>query len=374
MRVMILHASAGAGHKRAAEALAAGFRQVDPDTQVLVSDILDFTPALFRDTYAKGYLRIVRRAPELWGYMYTQTDRKALVPWRRKVRSAFNHINARSFFERCREFAPDAFVCTHFMPLELLSTHARRRRTPATPLFCVVTDLAVHSLWIAERVNCYYVATEMARRQLVRQGQPETGILNTGIPVDPVFAEHTDPAILRGRLGLQVDRPVVMIASGGFGVGPTVGLLRAFKGTGTGCQLVVVAGANEGLRQEAEAALRDTGVAGRVFGFVNNMHELMEASDLVITKSGGLTISEALAKGRPMMIIDPIPGQEQMNCELLLEAGAAVRLHDVNDAPHEIGRLLADTERLERMRYSARTLGRPRATAEIVADIRQRLG
>ena len=371
MRILILHASAGSGHRRAAEALASALALRAEGHEVIVRDILDFTPLAFKETYARGYLRIVRKAPELWGYMYTQADRKSQVPWRKWSRMVFNAINAHSFFDFCREFAPDCIACTHFMPLELISSKSRRRKMDV-PFFACVTDFAVHSLWIVEDVDCYYVATQEARRHLVRRGQPEDRVLVSGIPIDPVFASTEPKEVARQRLGSQPGLPVILSLAGGVGVGPTVALVRSFGASEKEYHLLVVAGANEDLRREAEAAAQGVHVPVTVVGFVNNIHELMDAADIVVSKPGGLTSSEALAKGTPMLIVDPIPGQEQRNCEFLLEAGAAARLFEIEDAPFKIDVICSDQDRVRRMEAAAQTLGKPNAAADIAADIVER--
>lgn len=371
MRVLILFASAGSGHKRAAEALAGALRQTSGDHDIVVRDILDFTPLAFRETYAKGYLRLVRKAPELWGYMYTRTDKKAHSPWRKWVRSVFNAINAHSFFDFCEEFCPDCILCTHFLPLELISSRSKRKKMDI-PFFACVTDFAVHSLWIAEAVDCYYVATEEARRHLIRRGQPEARIRVTGIPVAPVFSKSAPAKSVRKKLGIKEDLPVILSLSGGFGVGPALDLIRSFKGASVNVQLLVVAGATKKLEREARAVAGNMDIPITVFGFVDNIHELMDASDIIISKPGGLTSSEALAKGVPLLIVDPIPGQEQRNCEFLLEAGAAARLFEIDDAPWKIASLLDDPRRLLRIKSSAKRLGKPRAAFDIADDILKR--
>ena len=373
MKVLVLHASAGAGHRRAAEALAKAFVNANPATEARIRDILDFTPALFRKTYAEGYLDLVRKAPELWGYLYAQSDRQADTPWRRKVRSLFNNLNAVSFFKFLRDFDPDAVVCTHFMPLQLLSSGTRHGRVRA-PVFCAVTDFAVHGLWILENVACYYVATDEARRQLIRRGQPEDRIEVTGIPIDPVFAHGQRKEDARRALGLDDKLPAVLLLSGGFGVGPTTELIRSFGQAEPVCRLLVVAGANAQLKRDAQALAPAVRTPLNVFGFVTHIHVMMDACDLVITKPGGLTTSEVLAKGKPLVIVDPIPGQEQRNCEVVLEAGAAARLFDVDDACHKVSQLLADRSRLAQMGRNARKIGRPDAAGEIVANILARSG
>ncbi len=371
MKILILHASAGAGHKRAAQALGKGFAEQCPAAQIEIRDILDFTPPIFKKAYGERYLDVVKKVPELWGYMYAQSDRKALDPLRRKLRSFVNKANTIEFSLFYRSFAPDIVVCTHFMPLEIISARIRRGKTGAS-LFCAVTDFAVHALWIVENVACYYVATEEARRQLTRHGQPAAGVALKGIPIDPVFARGASREDARQRLGIGDGRPVVLVLSGGFGVGPAAELIRAVGGSGADCRLLVVAGSNEELKASAEEAARSVPQPVTVYGFVNNIHELMDAADLIVSKPGGLTTSEVLAKGKPMLIIDPIPGQEQRNCEVLLEAGAAARLFDIEDAGDKISGLLKDKARLARMGRSAAKIGHPSAAADIAGDILKR--
>jgi processive 1,2-diacylglycerol beta-glucosyltransferase len=371
LRILILHASAGSGHRRAAEALVQAFRTHHPEVEVVVRDVLDFTPAVFRRTYAKGYLRLVRKAPELWGYLYTRTDRTSQIPWRKRVRSVLNAVNTGSLFKYMDALEPDAVVCTHFMALEVVSTH-QRRRVEETPFFCCVTDFDVHSLWIAENVRCYYVATEEAQRSLIRMGQPPDQIEVSGIPVSPEFAVSVPAPEMRRRLGLDPGRMTVLLLSGGFGVGPSLELIRAIDRSGLNCQLLAVTGNNRKLRSQVEHAAQESSVPVRVFGYVSNVHELMDAADIVLGKSGGLTCSEAMAKGKPMLIIDPIPGQEQRNCEYLLEAGAAARLFEIEDAPDKIRAILEDAERIAQLQSNARLCGRPNAAADIADSVLQR--
>jgi processive 1,2-diacylglycerol beta-glucosyltransferase len=368
MKVLILHASTGAGHKRAAEALGKAFALENKNAEVAVRDILDFTSPVFKKTYARGYLEVVRKAPALWGFMYARSDKKAQHPSHKKIRAIFNEINAGAFIKFCKDFNADIAVCTHFMPVEIL---ARRfgRRLRDVPLFCVVTDFAVHSLWIVQNVDCYYVATEDARRQLVRKGQPAQNIRITGIPIDPVFSQRDTAENARRKLAIDPALPAILLLSGGFGIGPAAELIRSFGQVDVHCQLLVVAGANDKLKKEAIAAATGLKIPAKVFGFVDNIHELMDASDLVISKPGGLTTSEVLAKAKPMIVVDPIPGQEQRNCEYLLEAGAAVRLYEPEDAPYKVQEILADPARLARMQQSARDISHPNAGKEIASDI-----
>ena len=371
MKILILHASAGGGHRRAAEALQE-VACARGDT-VVVRDILDFAPLLFRRTYAQGYLNLVRAAPELWGYLYTQSDRKSQRPVARRIRDGFQRLNVASFYRFLRAEAPDAVLCTHFMPLELIANASARKRR-SLPLFGIVTDYAAHALWYCAGVKAYYVATEEARHQLCRKGQPESAIAITGIPVHAAFARCCTPAEGRALLGLRADLPAALVLSGGYGVGPTVELLRACATDQPPCQFIVVAGRNPELEQAAREAVAGTRLTVQVRGFVSNINELMDAADLVISKPGGLTTAESLAKGRPMLIVDPIPGQEQRNAEWLLENGAAMRLHEVADAPWKLRALLSNRAQLDAMSAHAVALGRATAASDILTDVHARVG
>lgn len=368
MKILILHASAGAGHRRAGEALAKAFKIEQPQSEAVVKDILDFTPALFRKSYATGYLDIVRKSPELWGFMYARSEKHLQSPWKRHIRTLFNKINTVNFMDYIREMDPDAIVCTHFMPLEILAGKKKRGHFEV-PVFCIVTDFGVHALWEMQAVDRYYVANEEARRHLMRKGQKPEDVVVTGIPIDPVFADGMGKEEARKKLGLKQNLPTALILGGGFGVGPTVELVNSLKELEFRAQYMIVAGANEEMKKKLEVAVRGMNAEVKVYGFVNNIHEMMDAADIVISKPGGLTSSEVLAKGKPMVIIDPIPGQEQRNSEYMLEAGSAIRLYEVEDAAFKIGPILSNPARLKSMTENARRIGMPDAAKTICRDI-----
>lgn len=370
MKLLILHASAGGGHRRAAEALAAAAAARGHDA--VVRDVLDFMPPLYRRTYAQGYLALVRSTPEFWGYLYAQTNRTAQAPLERRLRAAFNHLNALSFRRFLRQTAPDAALCTHFLPLELLGTLPPRQRR-GLPLFGVVTDFAAHALWYCRGVDGYYVATEEARRQLARKGQPADSIVPTGIPILPAFATATPARVARARLGLRPDLPAALVLNGGLGVGPALALLRAAAHEPIPGQWFAIAGRNARFETRLRAVARAARLPVVVRGYVDNIHDWMDAADLVITKPGGLTLAEVLAKGRPALLMDPIPGQEQRNAEYLLETGGAVRAFEPEEAVWKISELLRAPHRLADLATRAHRLGRPHAAGDILDDLAARI-
>ena len=369
--ILILHATAGAGHTRAAQAIAAALKPSGRSLRVV--DILECTTALFRRLYVKSYIDLVQKAPELWGYLYDKSD-VAPRPDSRRARTllAFDRVNTRAFKALLEETSPEVIVCTHFLPLELLSD-LRARGKLNVPVHAVITDVSPHALWVYPHIDRYHVATPSAARELFRKGFPAERIAVTGIPVDPIFAQRTPAPHARAQLGLP-EASTVLILSGGFGVGPVTQMIRSFADCRSDLSLVVVAGKNAALEAECRALAAKSPVPVKVHGFVTNMHELMDAADLIVTKPGGLTTNEILAKGKPMALVAPIPGQEQRNCEYLLEQGAAVRLYDVADAAYSLEALLADAGRMKRMSTAARAIARPNAAHNIAAAVLAELG
>ncbi len=368
--VLILHATAGAGHTRAAQAIAAALKPSGRSHRVV--DTLECTSALFRRMYVKSYIDLVQKAPELWGYFYEKADVMPSTDSKRvRARLAFDKLNSRPFKKLLEEAKPEIILCTHFLPLELLSDMKGCGKLN-TPVHAVITDVSPHAFWIYRHIEHYHVATLSAARELARKGFPAERISVTGIPVDPIFAHRTPATEARAKLGLP-EKPTVLLLSGGFGVGPMKQMLASFSDSRANLSLVMVAGKNAELEKECRALAAKLPVSVTVHGFVNNMHELMDAADLIVTKPGGLTTTEILAKGKPMALVAPIPGQEQRNCEYLLEEGAAVRLYDVGDSAHYLEKWLSDGVRMKRMSAAARAISKPDAAKEIAAALITRL-
>lgn len=363
MRILIVSASAGAGHTRAAEALEAAARARHPRAEVLHVDVLDYAGRAYKKAYVGSYLSMVNRAPALWGYLYGATDRV-------RERSAdkflrfFDRLEFDAFRRFLKELSPDLLLATHFLPAQLLA-HARKRGRERFPLGLVVTDFDVHAFWVQETVDRVFVATEELAEVLSGRGIPRARIAATGIPVHPVFAAEPPREEIRERLGLDARVPTVLVMGGGAGVGS---MREAVEGV-LACapvQVLAVAGKNAPLKDELERLPRPPGGVLKVFGFVRTIEELMGVADLAVTKSGGLTTSECLALGVPMVVRDPIPGQEERNCDFLLESGAGVRANGPDSLRYKLRSLIADRARLERMRCAARAAGRPHAADRIV--------
>jgi processive 1,2-diacylglycerol beta-glucosyltransferase len=368
-RILILHASVGSGHQRAAAALAAAFARKQV-AEVRVEDTLAYGSRVFRRAYTQSYLDLTAHAPALWRLFYEGTNVRD-PEWAEianRIRSLVERPGGIHLGRLIKRFAPDAIICTHFLPVELLLRLKRRGRLPQ-PIYCVVTDVVAHCFWTTPAIDGYFVASALTREQLIALGVAPAIIHVSGIPVDPAIAEPKPAQAMRARHGFPIDQPLVSLFGGGLDVERVrlmvMGLLsRTIPGT-----LAVVAGRNAALA-EALADLGDgPAMRLRVLGFITYVDDLMAASDLVITKAGGLIVSEALARGAPLLLIDPIPGQEEWNADYVVSAGAGIQLRMVELVPLAVERLLASPERLALLRRGAQAIGRPRAALEIAEAI-----
>jgi len=371
MRVLIATVTAGAGHLAAAAALEEAWSALRPKDTLQRVDVLDYTPRFFRKAYSQGYVKLVEHAPELYAAVFRRTDNARLVRRLSQVRRTLSLLPGRKFITFLRRFKPDVVLCPHFLPLEILGhlqSQGRNWKPPYT--VCIVTDFEAHALWMEPSVDLYCVAAEETGVRLVARGVAPEAVVATGIPVAAKFSQPPAPHVARRQLGLRDDLPVLLALSGGFGMGPVAKILGALDQTGCEIQIVVVCGRNQTLRRELAA--RDRRHPTHVLGFVDNMHELMAASAVILTKPGGLTSSEALALGKPMVILDPIPGQETANADFLLERGAAIKLNSVDDLPFRLHRLLG-SKKLAAMAEAARALGRPGAARAVCAEVLRRM-
>jgi len=229
-------------------------------------------------------------------------------------------------------------------------------------------------MWLCRTVDRYYVANEEAAEYLAHIGVPREKLRVTGIPVDPLFAAPVDRAEARKHLGLHPESTVILISAGGYGVGPVEQLVQDILALQKPWQIAAIAGKSEKVRKRLEELAKAGGTlpggAPKLFpiGFTTEMDKYMAAADLMVGKAGGLTTSEALARGLPMALIEPIPGQEERNSDHLLEAGVAIRCNNLPAAAWKIAKLLDDHARLTKMRDAAKRLGRPGAAAAIAED------
>jgi processive 1,2-diacylglycerol beta-glucosyltransferase len=367
-RVLLLHASVGAGHKRAAEALATAFARRQPG-EVRVEDVLDHTPRLFRVAYARSYLELTDRAPLVWGYFYTQSNIDPnLAEFTNNIRKLVESIGTTGLKDLLRAFAPDVIICTHFLPMELLVRYKRNARLPQ-PVYCVITDHAAHTFWTYTEIDGYFVPDEQTREQLIARGVTAAQIIVSGIPVDPATAEPKSCVEARVALSLPLEGPVVTLFGGGIDNEHARMIVQGLLRCQIQATLVVVAGRNPTLVENLSDLCSTERLSLRVLGHVNYVDDLIAASDLVVTKAGGLIVSEVLARGVPLVVIDPIPGQEEWNADYVVRTGAGAQLRMCESVAPTVERLLASPHLLAEMRAGARAVARPRSALDIVEQV-----
>jgi len=377
-RVLLLSASSGAGHVRAAQALEKAFA-ARGDCLVEHVDVIQHVSKVFQRLYDKTYISMIRRAPELMGLLYARTDK----PWEKmRSRLAVDRLNAQPMIRMLKRIQPDLCIATHFLPGEIIAWLKAKKKLQAHNAV-VVTDYDVHAMWLCRTVDRYYVAIPEAVEYLAGIGVPREILRVTGIPVDPLFSAPLDRATARKHLGLDATAPVILIAAGGYGIGPVEQLVRDLLSLQKPWQIAAIAGKSEQVKKKLDdiaaragnlVSSNSTGDGQKTsprlvpVGFTKEMDQYMAAADLLVGKAGGLTTSEALSRSLPMALIEPIPGQEERNADHLLEEGAAIRCNNLPAAAWKIAGLMNDTQRLVRMKGAARKLGRPNAAAEIADD------
>lgn len=381
-RVLVLSASVGAGHVRAAQALERAFAAHLPSSHVRHEDVLGLTNPVFRRLYGRGYIDLVNRAPGLLGMLYDWTDvRPDHTATGVRLRLLLERANLTRLERLLCDQPWDAVVCTHFLPAEL-GARLRRRRRLHSRLSVVVTDFDAHGMWVNEPADQYFVAAEEGANALRYWGVSADRIHKTGVPIDPEFASWSGDAASGAQtarsLGLAPDGPpLVVLLAGGFGVGPvedTFARLRTLQ-----ARVLVVCGRNKALLARLSRQAERAGAIGGlpravVIGFTQRMPEILAAADLVVSKPGGLTVSECLAVGVPMALMHPIPGQETRNADFLLERGCAIKINGSGSVAPKVGALLSDPQRLAQMRRAARAESKPHAAAAVCERVLRGVG
>jgi processive 1,2-diacylglycerol beta-glucosyltransferase len=374
-KVLVLSVKAGAGHLRAALAVEEAFKKYHPDIEVKHIDALEYTNPAFRSTFSDGYNILAKNLPSIWGLMYESLEHKesdSKIKW---LIQSFDQLNSGPLRKMVADYNPDAIVSTHFLPQEALSRKRVGRKLSAR-FHVVITDYDIHSMWVRNITDVYYVASDEMRYALDKKKSPDAEVRVTGIPVMSDFT-HEYPSIEESRklLGLNPDRPTVLLASGGFGYTPLDKIVPQLLNEIPNAQFLTVAGKNEKMKNSVETACAGFEDRVKVYGFVDNFHELMAASDFIITKAGGLTSSESLAMAKPMIIVKPLPGQEERNTSYLLEKGAAMLGHTPSHLVYKASKLIRHPEILQQMQKAASKIAKPDAAKKIVdavvADLRK---
>jgi processive 1,2-diacylglycerol beta-glucosyltransferase len=372
--VLFLSARVGEGHRVAADAVRQ--RLAARGMRGEVVDSYRYAASLFSKVVSDGYIGMVRTIPQVYGFIYDRAERATAAGGFRVWASEFTARNIRGLMER---MLPSAVVCTHAFPCGVMAAY-KRLFDPSIPVMGIVTDFVVHPFWIYRNIDAYAVATPEVKAALVGRGIDPERIGVDGIPVDPRFGEiPADRGALRDALGLPRDAAVVLVMGGGLGLGPVARTVRSLaraalpvrNGAGVPPPVipVVIVGKNRRLERRVLEQARRDGADVRGLGFVENVFDWMHAADVLVTKPGGLTTSEALAARIPLVLMRPLPGQEERNARYLVSRGAALRARNADELVRAVDAVLAGGRVAERLRESAAALAHPDAAERIAARI-----
>jgi processive 1,2-diacylglycerol beta-glucosyltransferase len=366
-RVLILSASVGTGHLRAAEAIELALRQVQPGALVRNVDIFSFATPPFRLCYADSYLYLREKWPAFVGSIYNLMDRPdpPSNKYLSRLKVWLEWMNLRRLLGVLSAEPWDLVINTFFLSTEVIAWLRRHGRFDA-PQVQVVTDFETHGNWVNDPCELYCTATEESALYLETYGVPRGRAVVTGIPIHPVYSQAKDRAACLARLEVPGDRPVLLVLGGGHAVRHLEDVYRTLLKVERPLQIVVVTGRNTAARQRLQKLEPPARHHTRILGYTEQMDDWLGAADLVVTKPGGLTVAESLARGAGMVIVHPVPGQEERNSDYLLEHGAAIKANHLPTLPLKVRELLDDPVRLLQLKANARRLARPRAAFDVV--------
>lgn len=358
MKIIITYASAGSGHFKAAEAVYNYFRQNNQNDELKLIDVLQSSNFLFRNIYTYGYAFIVRHAPWLWSSVFCITTTEWLYPIIRRLNFIINRLNTKAFSEFLIQENPAFIICAHFLPSEI-AAYLKRNRKINSELFTVITDFGVHPFWICKGTDIYIVASDYTKEQLVLKGITRERIKVLGIPINTKFLKRYERNILLKSFGIEQNKFTVLIVTGSFGIGPIEKIVDLLY---RDVQILVVCANNKRLYQTLK---NKNYPLVKIFGFINNLQELMAVSDVIITKPGGLTVSEVLAMELVPIFISAIPGQETENIKVLEKYGVGVEVKNVENIKDVIMDYRANPDKLTSVREDIKKFKKPSATQEL---------
>lgn len=349
-RILIFSAKFGNGHLRAAQALIESVYEAYPHAEIVHLDAIEMLNKRFNAVLKDFYLGMIKRTPRLWGGFYYGT---AGISPDSGLQRLLNTVGQNKYMKYINLFQPDLIICTYPTVAGVLSK-LRMKHILDIPVATVITDYAIHNQWVHPGIDLYIVGCEDVRRGLESRGIDGEKIKVTGIPVSARFEKELDRAELMEKLGLKPHLPVVLLMGGAYGVLDDIkGVCKMLADTPYPCQTLVVCGQDDKLYASLDINMWQGGSTILKFGFVDNVEEFMTMADLIITKAGGLTVTEALTKGVPLLIYKPIPGQEKQNTDFLVKNGAGIAIDSRSELERQLHELLTDPARLEKMKQAA---------------------
>lgn len=364
-RFLLLTASIGSGHEKAAGAIADGIKEHFPGARLDTVDFMSWDTSWVNGFMKFCYLEMLAFVPNLYEFMYRFTDGRKKGGFIQKLMA---YAMSKSIKGLIRKYDPDVLICTHPFPAQAAS-HLGETWRKGFLSVAVITDYSVHQMWICPHMDLYFVGCDFMKRQLIADGIRPEIIYVTGIPVAAGFHQPMDKADCREQLQLALDVPVILMMGGGLGLGRMIMALAQLDSMREPLQILVLAGRNNELRQQAQDIAAVSQHRIRVYAYTERVAEMMGAADVLVTKPGALTLTEALARHLPMVLHEPIPGPETDNARYMSGCGAAIWMHAGDNLAFVMDALLRDRETLARMSGAAVKNSRPNTVDEIMSVI-----
>lgn len=364
-KVLIMSIKAGYGHHSTAKAMIDYFNNLNIECQML--DCLEYVNGFLGDSVQDAYLFLTKYIPDIYGGVYDRmannNKEKVASPWIVTAKMVAKKIR-----EYVEEYNPDAIVGTHSYACVMMS-HMKKKGYISCPTYGVITDFTVHPLWENTSLDYYITPDRLLNSQMVKKGIPEEKILPIGIPIKEKFSTKIEKSLARGQLGIS-DKTTILIMMGSMGFGNIEEDMEKIMSVDGDFQVLCVCGTNEKTKKTLEEREWEKDIF--IYGFVDNVDVLMDASDCIITKPGGLTTSELMAKGLPAILVNPIPGQEDRNMEFLVNSGAGVMVTKTFPIDEALGLLMNNSWRMEFLSESVKHLGKPNSTRNLCEFIIER--
>lgn len=356
-----MYISEVSGHRSATLAIEKAIKELRPDTEILSINAFNYTNPISEKVVNRIYMEVIKRTPRLWDYLYDNPNVvKGLENIKRRIHKS-NSPKLKKLFDR---FNPDLVVCTQAFPCGMVADY-KKAYGVNLPLVAVLTDYIPHSYWVYEEVDYYITPSEDVSARLEKKGVAPSKIKAFGIPFDHKFNQELDKEGIFRKLKLNPQQPVILIMGGGQGLGPIKTIVKSLEKSQNEIQELIVAGTNKKLFNSLKRKTKRYKKDIRLFGFIQNIHELMQIASLIISKPGGVTTAEVLSLGLPMIIVKPIPGQEINNTNFLTHKGAAIKI----DKPEEVYRIIDDLlnnrARLEQLKLAGLRIAKPQASMDI---------
>lgn len=368
-KILFFYLTKYSGHYAAAVAVEEALRAHDPSIKTLLIDSFSHTNPVLSKVTLKAYLAVLRTVPEVWEFLYDNPEFKTAT---KQIRELLNRGNSKKLQKVLLDFAPDAVVCTQGFACGVMASW--KRSMAGTPqanlkLIAVLTDYVAHRYWGDPQVDMYIAPSADTGLALEAQGVGADRIRTVGMPVHHAFNRPVNRDAVIQTLGLTPNLPKVLVMGGSLGLGPIKSVIRKLDRLPQPFDIVCITGSNNELKEALARKHDKRRHLIKVMGFVDNINELMEISEMIVTKPGGMTTTEALIKGLPMIIIKPIPGQEAKNTHFLLAHNVAVNAESTTEVADYVAEFFRNPGRLQSMRAAAAALGRPNAAHDAAREI-----